>query len=209
MSLEQQYADMLARTDHPVFKKDFSTVVNLDSPFNTILNRLLAKQLVRLREDLEILKPNSFPHSLTADGIEPWEETYFGYAKGGGELSERVDQLLTKINSHRGLAVADVLDIAMAVTGQTPKVIRNLHTDGWHLGEAYLGIDSVLSGGPELIYMQTYVVVFYETVSSDLLEKFDQELTKAEKAGSTHAIEAPIEFWFLGSNFLGIDTVLG
>jgi hypothetical protein len=209
MSREQKYYELLARTDHPVFKRDLAAETTADSPFNSIFNRLLARQLEKLRLATEEIEANKFPHTCRASGIDQWEETYFGFTKTGLDLETRKDELLLKINGRIRMSAPDVEKAAKAITGLVPRVIRNLYFDGWVLGSSALGIDTILSGANQAVDSFTYVVVFDVPVDGYLLKKLDDELTKIEKGGSTHVIIAPPKLWVLNESALSVDTLLG
>lgn len=205
--LEQLYYEVLTRTDHPVFRRDFSAVQEADSPFNSILNRVVAKALVRLRRSVESVQKNSFIHTLDADSIPMWEDTYFGYVKTGF-AALRIDQLLSRFNSKLTMSVPDVVRLAQQITGQTPYVIRNVNAGGWILGRGALGFSTIFPGNT-VVDAQRYIVVFSKPVNSDLIARLDEELTKIEKGGSTHKISSPRIYWVIGSSALGTDTLLG
>lgn len=209
MALEQNYYEMLARTDHPVFKRDFSSVTDVNSPFNSIMNRLFAKQLKLLQDDIDLVHQNSYPHLATELSINQWEETFFGFTKPDLDLATRIEQLLIKINKRFKMNVDDVIAAARSITGVTPIVIRNLYFGGWVLDVSALDVDSVLSGSSQSADSGWYLVIFSEPVSSFLLQKLDEELTKIEKGGSRHIIQAVPNFWVLGVNTLDVDTILG
>jgi hypothetical protein len=206
---EQGYYELLVRTDHPVFRKDFSAATGPSSPFNSILNRLIAKQLVKLRAEIDAMKADSFPQSCTGDGIGKWEETYFGQAKAGGTLPDRQDQVVQRINTRLTMSVSDVIALAEAITGKTPEVIRNMYTGGWVLGQSVLGLDTILSGGSQANAHSLYVVVFYDRIDSVLLKLLDKELSRIEKGGSRHGLVSRRQFWVLGQSALGVNTILG
>lgn len=210
MSLEQDYYDFLTRTDHPVFKRDYSTEQSADSGFNAILNRVVARQLVKMREALNVLKSDTFPNTVTPYGIAFWESRYFGFVKPLGiEHTVRRDQLVFRINNRVGLTIQDVINIAFSITGVKPKEIRNAYfTPGWILGESALGIDTILNADDSVDARQTYLVIFGEVIPTELLAQFDKELTKIEKAGSQHFISAPTPIWILDQSTLGKDTIL-
>ncbi len=202
------YYDLLTRMDHPVFKRDFNEEITADSPFNSIINFVFAKQLERLRNDIFEVKCNKFPQSITNLGIDRWEETYFGFIKVGKDLETRKNELTLKIISRVRMSLPAVITIAESITGKTPHVMRNLFYEGWVLGESSLGIDTVLPGLNDTQDVYVYRVSFSEPIDSELLEQLDKELTRIEKAGSTHVLFAPLKLWVLGESALGIDTKL-
>lgn len=209
MSLEQQYYNLLTRIDHPVFAKDFSdtTTINSASPLNSIINLVIARQLVNLKAKLDEIALNKFPQSVTDLGIDQWEETYFGFSKSGKTLAERITELLAKLNSRVGMSVQDVINAAIAITGQTPTVTRNLGLGGWVLGEGILGLTTIFAADT-LQNLATYLVYFAASVDSILVRELDKKLTSIEKGGSTHLIVSPLRFWILGQGTLGVDTTL-
>lgn len=206
---EQIYYEVLVRTDHPVFEKDYSTSTDIESPVNSILNRVMAKQLDRMRAVIEEVRLNSYPESVTALAIDDWEQEYFGFTKPSLDLSQRIEELLIKFNKRFTMSVQDVIDISRAIVGETPLVTRNVNRAGWQLGTGVLGITTTLatpgSGGS----IGLYLVSFTTPVDSSLLKKLDERLTIIEKAGSRHKVKSPIRRWILGRSALGIDTNLG
>lgn len=208
MSLNQAYFELLVRSDHPVFRKDYSLSSDLTSPLNSILNRVMAQQLVKLRAAINSIKINSYPETVTELAIDDWELEYFGFTKPSLPLAQRKTELLIKFNRRFKMNVADVIDLARAIVGQTPIVTRNLNIDGWVLGSGALGISTTL-GSAGLAGVGLYLVSFTVPVDSGLLVKLDERLTIIEKAGSRHKVTAPIRYWILGQSSLGIDTTLG
>lgn len=214
MSLEQQYYDMITRMDHPVFEKSFEDVAQFDSttPFNHVLNLLVAKQFVRMRSAKQRVIDNSLPHTTTASAIDRWEEEYFGFTKPQVPFLQRRNELVARYNDDISMSVPDVIKVAQQITGLTPVVIRNTFAFGWTLGHpqySILGSTTVLRSTNQSTDAQLYIVIFSEPVDSTLLKKLDEELTLIEKAGSRHQIVAPPKFWILGVNTLGTDTILG
>lgn len=210
MSLEQQYYNMLARLDHPVFKRDFSdtTTINKNSPLNSVINLVIAKRLVAARATFDDIQLNADPSTATDMGIDQWEETYFGFVKSGKSLAERIAELLIKINKKFTMSVPDVIALAQAITGQTPTVVRQMGKAGWVLGTGILGRTTILSGvSAESTFR--YLVIFSDSVDSTLRALLDAQLTSIEKGGSTHLIIAPRRHWILGRGVLGVDTTLG
>ena len=210
MSLEQDYYDFLTRIDHPVFFRDFSTTTDKDSPLNSIQNRLMAKQLVRMRESLDKFIADCFPHTVTEDGIGLWESRYFGFIKSGNiAIETRREQLMVRINTRVGLTVEDVKNIAYSFTGKIPRVIRNNYfSNGWVLDQGVLGVDTILNADDTDENRRTYTVIFDEVLTSDLLNRIDVALTNIEKAGSLHNVFAPSPYWILDESVLGVDTIL-
>jgi hypothetical protein len=206
-SLEQIYYEALARTDHPVFARDFSQSTTIDSPLNSIFNRITAKALVRLRAVLDEMALNIFPATVTSLTIDDWELEYFGFTKPSLDLSVRVSELLIKYNRRFSMSVPDVLQLSKAIVGQTPYVTRNVQREGWVLGRAPLGIGTTFGGDGNV--QGLYLVYFPRPTDSGLLQKLDDRLTSIEKAGSRHRIKAPIQHWVLGRTALGINTTLG
>ena len=205
---EQQYYEVLTRTDHPVFLKDYSTSQDINSPLNSIWNRLFAKQLVRIRAVLDEFQLNLVPDSVTAMTIDDWETQYFGYTKPALTLAQRKAELMIKLSKRFSMSTPDALVLSQAIVGKTPFIIRNLNLSGWVMGQAALGISTVF-GGAGSTGIGEYLVYFTSPVNSDLINKLDQALTSIEKAGSTHKVKSPIQFWILGQTALGIDTTLG
>ena len=207
MSKEQIYYEFLNRTDHPVFQKDYSQSSSINSPLNTILNRIIARQLVLLKEKIDEVRANSYPASLTALSIDDWEFNYFGFTKPGLSLPIRITELLIKFNKRFHLNVQDVIDLSQSIVGIKPIVTRNVARDGWQLGRGALGISTTFGGDANVIGL--YLVYFPKPVDSGLLAKLDERLTKIEKAGSIHRIKAPTPRWILGRAVFGRDTTLG
>lgn len=206
---EQQYYEMLARTDHPVFYKDYSDTTDINSPLNSIWNRIMAKQLLRMRALMDEFQLNLVPDTVTAMTIDDWELQYFGFTKPGVDLADRVAQLLIKFNKRFSMAVPDAIALAQSITGQTPQIVRNVSRSGWVLGTGVLGISTVLSDPSDTNSVGLYLVAFTTPVNSVLLQQLDEALTAIEKAGSRHVLTSPIPFWVLGKSALGIDTTLG
>lgn len=206
---EQSYYKFLVRTDHPVFKRDYAEEQSSDSPFNSILNRVLAKQMVKMRTALDIVKNNTFPHLVTIEGIDEWENRFFSFTKSNLDIADRVEQLVFRYNNRVGLTEDDVQKIAFSFTGRLPRVIINSYFGGWVLGEAALDIDTVFSGEDTPADRQTYFVIFDVPIPSDILNKLDNELTNIEKAGSKHYISSPTSYWSIGESSLNHDTILG
>jgi hypothetical protein len=204
---EQIYYEVLVRSDHPVFAKDFSTTTTISSPLNSIYNRIMAKQLVRIKALIDELRLNSFPNTVTQLTISDWESEYFGFTKPQLSLSQRVSELLIKVNKRFHMNVQDALDLSRAIVGQTPEITRNANRSGWVLGRKALGIGTILGGGAG--GQGLYLVYFPRPVNSALLKQLDQRLTIIEKAGSRHVVKAPIPRWILGRSALGRDTTLG
>jgi len=208
-TLEQQYYEMLSRTDHPVFARDFSEIQDGTSGFNAIMNRVLAKQLVRMRTALLQTGSNSFPQSPDTTSLAKWEERYFGFSKPTLNYNDRVSQLLKRRNRRVKMSITDALALCESITGQTPTIIRNLWSGGWILGQSALGLSTVLSGSPQSSASQLYLVIFAKQVDSILLKSLDEQLTLIEKGGSRHVIVTPATRWILGQSALGLNTVLG
>jgi hypothetical protein len=207
MSKEQVYYEFLTRTDHPVFLRDFSTETTVSSPLNSILNRIVARQFVILKERMDELRANSYPATVTALTINDWEFEYFGFTKPGLTLAQRVAELVIKVNKRFHLNVQDVIDLSLSIVGIKPIVTRNMARDGWQLGRGVLGISTSFGGDANVIGL--YLVYFPHAVDSGLLAKLDERLTKIEKAGSVHRIKASIPRWILGRAVFGRDTTLG
>lgn len=205
---EQQYYESLVRTDHPVFRKDFSTSANGQSPFNVILNRVFAKQLVKLRAAIDELKLNVFPHTVDSTGIDKWEETYFNFTRTGFALSDRITALLRRINHQLTMSLPDVIWLSETIVGQTPIVIRNLQSGGWVLDVSAFDVDTIFPGDGSAEDGQTYLVIFTGSVDSVLLGQLDNELTRIEKGGSRHIITAPPEFWVLDVSAFDVNTIM-
>jgi hypothetical protein len=206
---EQQYYEFLARTDHPVFERDFSAVQTADSPLNSILNRVMARQLINLRADLDGVALNVFPQQADVDNIGKWEERYFGFTKPSKALGLRQSELLTRINRRIHMSVTDARTLCQSITGQTPIIIRSLFVGGWVLDESALDLDTLFPGTDAVSDPQTYIVIFADPVDSDLVTFLDNELTRIEKGGSRHFIVTPTPQWVLDESALDVDTVLG
>ena len=206
-TLEQIYFEALARTEHPIFARDFSPTQDITSPLNSIFNRIFARQLVKLRAVLDEIAINAYPNTVTALTIDDWELEYFGFTKQSLQLSQRVSELLIKYNRRFSMAVPDVIQLSQSIVGLTPYVTRNVSRSGWVLGRGPLGIGTTFGGDTSVIGF--YLVAFPKPVDSTLLAKLDQRLTSIEKAGSRHKVTAPIQHWILGRTALGIDTTLG
>ena len=204
----QTYYEFLARTDHPVFRRDFSTTTDIHSPLNSIYNRVLANQLVKLKATLDELALNSYPATVTAMTIDDWENEYFGFTKPSQALATRVLELQIKVNKRFKMNLGDVLALSQAIVGLQPVVTRNVSRSGFVLGSAVLGLSTTLSTETSLTSKGLYLVYFPKSVDSRLLAKLDEQLTIIQKAGSRHVIKAPVPRWVLGKVALGIDTVL-
>jgi len=208
-TLEQQYFEMLSRTDHPVFARDFSETQDGTSGFNAIMNRVMAKQFVRMRTALLQTAANSFPQSPDTTALAKWEERYFTFSKPTLDYNDRVSQLLTRRNRRVKMSVTDALALCESITGQTPIIIRNLWSQGWVMGQGIFGLSTVLSGSPQGDVSQLYLVIFSKQVDSTLLKSLDEQLTLIEKGGSRHVILTPPIRWILGQSTVGVNTVLG
>lgn len=205
---------MLTRMDHPIFRKVFEDITTFDedTPFNSILNALMAKQLFRLRESMDEVRANKYVHTVLESGIDRWEETLFGFVKNGVDFTQRKSELIARFNEVILMAVGDVISLAEQITGITPTVIRNFFFDGWILDDtdkSVLDLTTVLSGDDQASDIFLYLVIFDDPVPSNLLQKLDEELTVIEKAGSRHKIIAPPKFWVLDDSALGVDTITG
>ena len=214
MATEQQYYDLLTRMDHPVFRKIFEDVSTFDenTPFNAVLNLILAKRLVSLKEKNDGLTLDSHADTVREVTIDKWEETYFGFTKINVPFLQRRTELLQRFNIDIGMAVSDVITLAQSITGQTPIVIRNAFFSGFTLDDPDLGIldsTSVLSSDDQASDAHLYIVIFPNPVDTALLTLFDEELTAIEKAGSRHSLVSPPKFWVLNSSVIDLDTLLG
>jgi hypothetical protein len=189
MATEQQIYEMLTRIDHPVFKRDMSAVTDQNSPWNSIWNRLLAKQFVRLQTAVASLAANAYPYTCDANTIDRWEETYFNFTKPDLTLTERRTELLVQINRRFTMSEPDVEQAAFAITGQTPTVIRNGYYGGWILDESVLDFDTIFNADSD--GTSTYWVIFSSPVDSALLKLLDEKLTGIEKGGSRHIFVLP------------------
>jgi hypothetical protein len=208
MATVQDYYNLLVRLQHPVFRKDFAFPPAPDSSFHLVRNYLIAKQLVKLKTKVDSLEENSFPHTVNQDGISRWETDYFDFNKPSLPIEQRRSELLKWINSKVGMALPDVQNAAVAITGQLPAVILKVNKGGWTLGKAPLGKITILGGQDTTENRYTYLVKFTSIVNSALLKTLDNELTRIEKAGSKHIISAPKVKWILGKSALGADTFL-
>ena len=211
MSKEQEYYDLLTRTDAPVFKKNYLDVNDIDgdSPFNVIFNLVLARQLCKYKIDRDIILNNKFVQSVDENGIDQWEETHFGFIKPSIPLPQRVSELRDKVNNTNTMAVADVILESEVITGLTPIVIRNTFFGGWILDVSAFDVDTFFGDdvlGPESDY---YLVIFSDPIDPVTLDRLDKKLTQIEKGGSRHCIFAPIQFWTFDISAFDIDTVLG
>lgn len=210
MSKVLSYFYFLERTDHPAIARHKSPNVDGDSPVNAVLNMVFAEELAAVREDIEDFRKNSHPHSVAESGINLWEQRYFGFTKAAGiGLEVRREQLLVRYNGRPSLSLPYVIELSKAFTGLEPIQIRNDYFEGWILGEAALGVNTVLGGGDNVASRHTYIVFFDEPIPNDLLNKLDEELTKIEKVGSKHYLVSPLAYWKLGESILGTDTILG
>jgi len=214
MATEQQYYDLLTRMDHPVFRKLFAdvTTFDVDTPFNSVFNLILARQLLKLTalEDGFVL--DSHPDTVREVTIDKWEETYFGFTKTNVPFLQRRTELLQRFNIDIGMAVVDVITLAESIVGQTPLIIRNGFFGGWTLDDPDFGVldlTTVLSSSDQASDAHVYIVIFTETVDTALLQILDEELTAIEKAGSRHGIVAPIKFWVLDTSVIDLDSILG
>ncbi|MGZ3687134.1 MAG: hypothetical protein ACXWPM_00080 [Bdellovibrionota bacterium] len=209
MATEQQLYEFLTRIDHPVFSRDLAATTDENSPFNSVMNRLMARQLAKLQAAILSLYANMFPQTADENTIDRWEETYFGFTKIGLPLAQRVEELLVKINSRVRMGVPDVILLAQSIVGKTPIVIRNLYFQGWVLDVSVLDISTVFSGPSQNDDGSEYAVIFTEPVDSGLLKRLDDGLTLIEKGGSRHVLLAPPRFWILDVSTLDVDTILG
>jgi hypothetical protein len=206
---EQIYYEALVRTDHPVFRRDFSEITTINSSLNSIHNRVMAKQLVKMKSIISEVRSNIYPSTVTSLTIDDWEFNYFGFTKPSLSISQRVEELLIKFNKRFTMSVQDVIDISRAIVGVTPIVTRNANLSGWVLGNGYLGSNTILGGSGSLDSIGLYLVLFPTTVDTSLLDKLDERLTIIEKAGSRHRIKSVIPRWVLGKSVIGISTILG
>lgn len=214
MSLDQQYYELLTRMDHPVFRKLFVDVTTFDdtTPFHSVFNLVLAKQLTKLKGLCDGLILDSQANTVREVTIDKWEETYFGFTKQNVPFLQRRDELLQRYNIDIGLAVQDVITLAESITGQTPVVIRNAFFGGWILDSPDTGVldqSTVLPGDDQSDHAHLYIVIFSDPVPTELLTVFDNELTAIEKVGSRHSLVSPVKFWVLNSSALDLDTILG
>lgn len=212
-ALEQKYYEMLTRNDHPVFRKIFEPITSfdVDTPFNSVLNALVAKRMCDFREAQDEVVLNQHPTTVIESGIDRWEETLFGFTKPGVPFPQRKDELIARFNEVVLMAEPDIIKLAEQITGLTPVVIRNLFTDGWTLDtdKSVLDLTTVMSGTDQLSDGQLYLVIFNDPVAANLLTLLDNELTIIEKVGSRHKIIAPLKFWVLDDSALDLDTVTG
>lgn len=208
MATEQQVYEMLARVDHPVFPRDLNPVTTSTSPFNSIMNRVLAKQFVRLNAAIASLQLNEFPQTCDANTIDRWEYT-FGLSNATLPLADRIIALLNKINQHITMSAPTVISIAQSITGQTPYVVRNVYWTGWIIGSSIIGINTVIGGGTSGSHSSVYIVIFTSPITSAQRKLLDSTLTTIEKGGSSHAIVAPLALWIVGRSAIGIDTIIG
>jgi hypothetical protein len=191
MATEQQFYEMLTRIDHPVFPKDMSTVTDSNSPFNSVMNRLRARQFVKLQAAINSLSGNSFPQTCDENTIDRWEETYFGFTKPDLLLVDRKAALLIKINRRLTMSAPDVLALAQSITGQTPELTRSLWKSGWIIGTSIIGKNTYIASGTDNSHSAVYVLRFLTSVDSALIKLLDSILTQIEKGGSRHSIIVP------------------
>lgn len=206
MTKAQRYYEFLTRTDHPVFNRDFSLTSNINSPLNSIYNRVYSKSLETAYNLVKEMYDNCFVDSVTALTIDDWEFQFFGFTKQGLPLAQRVLELQIKANKRFKMNVQDAIDLAISITGITPTIVRNANLGGWILGQRALGLSTVFGGSG---VAGLYLVVFPVPISQSLLDKLDAQLNVIEKAGSRHKLKAPKLFWVLGRSPLGVDTRLG
>ncbi len=212
-ALEQKYYEMLTRNDHPVFRKIFEdvTTFDLNTPFNSVLNLLVAKRMCDMRDAMDEVIANKHVTTVLESGIDRWELTLFGFTKTSVEFAQRKAELIARFNEVVLMALPDVIKLAEQITGVTPVVIRNMFFDGWTLDtdKSVLDTTSILSGDDQSSDGFLYVVIFNEPIPSNLLTLLDNELTIIEKGGSRHIIIAPPNFWVLDVSALDLDTILG
>lgn len=209
MATEQQYFEMLGRIDHPVFPRDMATETNADSPFNSIMNRLMARQLVKLQAAIDSLALNILPHTCDDNTIDRWEERYFGFTRVGLSLAERKAAVLVKRNRRFTMSAPDAVAIALAITGQTPEIIRSIWTSGWVIGQSAIGVNTIIAAGTAGDHSSVYILKFADSVDSTLKKLLDKTLTQIEKGGSRHSIIAPLRLWIIGRSAIGVDTTVG
>lgn len=205
----QSYYNCLVRVDHPVFFKDFSLVGDIDgdSPFESIYTLIFANRLMEARAALDSMIQNSFPNTVNAQGIDDWENEYFGYTKDSLPLATRISQLLIKYVNQIRMNAPSVLFVAEAITGQTPELIRHLSVEGWILGVSSIGVNTILSGDEDEA-AGTYILIFSAPLSSAQLIALEKELSQIQKGGSAFSIISPQVKWILGQSSLSLDTVL-
>jgi hypothetical protein len=209
MATEQELYEFLYRIDHPVFPRDMSTVTNAISPFNSIMNRLWARQLVKLNVAVASLQANAFPQTADENTIDRWEETYFGYNTPGLPLADRITNLLVKINQRLTMSVTTVIAVAQAITGQTPTVVRNIYWRGWVIGQSAIGRTTIIGTGTAGAHSSKYVLIFDSSIDPTLKKRLDTVLTAIEKGGSSHSIVSPLRLWIIGRSAIGVDTTIG
>lgn len=209
MATEQEIYEFLARIDHPVFPKDMAAVTDEHSPFNSVMNRLVAKAFVRLQAAIDSLSANSFPHTCDEKTIDRWEQTYFGFTKTGQAIETRKAELLVKINTRLTMSEPDAKAVALAITGQTPEIIRSIWSRGWVIGQSAIGRSTVIASGTSGAHSTVYVLIFKNSIDSKLKRLLDRTLTQIEKGGSRHSIVAPIRLWVIGRSAIGVDTTIG
>lgn len=214
MATEQQYYDLLTRMDHPVFRKIFEDVSTFDenTPFNAVLNLILARRLLSLKSKSDGLILDSHADTVREVTIDKWEETYFGFTKVNVPFLQRREELLQRFNIDIGLAIGDVVTLAESITGQTPFIVRNAFFAGFTLDDPALGIldsTSILASTDQASDAHLYFVIFPGPVDTQLLALFDEELTAIEKVGSRHINISPPKFWVLDASVTDLDTLLG
>lgn len=206
---EQQYYLYLTRLDHPVFAKVYTDTVDSTTPLNSIMNRVMARQLVRMKTALDDLRANCFAYTATLTLIGNWELTYFGVTSPSLTLANRINRLLARINSSLDMSVGTVISLSQSITGQTPRVVRTLKDGGWTIGVSVIGLDTIIAGNNPASDGSTYLVIFDQPVDSDSFNELDQQLTAIQKGGSNHFILAAPTVWVLGESSIGVDTILG
>jgi hypothetical protein len=206
---EQQLYEFLERIDHPVFPRDMSQVTDGNSPFNSIMNRMFARQLVKLRASIDSMIANSFPPTVDEQTIDRWEETYFGAPRPTKELADRVADLIAKINQKITMSAPQAIQVAEMITGQTPTLIRNLYFGGWVLDESALDVDTILASGDQDSDAGVYILIFADPLDSSVARELDNALTAIEKGGSKHYLIYTVKSWVLDQGALDVDTLLG
>lgn len=206
---QQDYYLYLTRTDHPAFAKVLTDTVDETTPLNSIMNRVVANQLVALKAKLDDLRANCLASTATMTFIDAWEQRYFGYTSPNLDLADRIARVLTRKNKQLTMGVATVISLAESITGQTPRVVRSLLKGGWELGTSVLGLDTMMAGNETEIDSQTYLVIFDSPISSASQDQLEEQLNIVQKGGSINYVLAVSPQWILGESALGVDTVVG
>lgn len=207
MSSISQYRHYFVRTQHPVYRKEYS-LPTADHSGHLIANQVLAVEMEKLKAKVDKLILDSRPDTATKEGLDRFEMDYFAFTKPSKTPEQRRAELLVWINGRVGMSLPDVKKASRSITGLEPLVIVKVNKGAFVLGKARLGVTTILGAEDSTASRYTYLVKFSEPVNSAALSNLDRELTRIEKAGSKHIISAPKIGWILGSSSLGTDTTL-